>query len=66
MLEVNISSPYLMSTPNSELSTKTLKGKGWGRVGKASPVGWAHLYRSANHETTNRKRESMRKGEEGV
>ncbi len=57
MLELTITSPYL-GFP-LQLRTKGVRG----RLGKVSPIGWAHLYLSANNETTNGKRESMRKGE---
>ncbi len=60
MLELTITSPYL-GFP-LQLRTKRVRG----RLGKVSPIGWAHVYLSANNGTTIGKRESMRRGREGV
>ncbi len=58
---VDDNSPYLIV--NSVVSyTSPLQNLSSG-VGKISPVGLAHLHLSANFQTTNRKRESMEKGE---
>jgi hypothetical protein len=42
---VTLPSPYLMVDSEVQLSTPTTKAKG---MGKASPIGWVHLYLSAN------------------
>jgi hypothetical protein len=61
MLELTITLPSLIV--DSEVSFPPQLQRERGGVGKVSPVGWAHLYPSANNGTTNRKRESTRKGE---
>jgi hypothetical protein len=65
MLELTIISPYLIV--DSEFSFPSpLQRERSGRVGKVSPIGWAHSYLSAINGATNSKRESTRSGRTGV
>jgi hypothetical protein len=61
MLELALTSPYLIVDSGVNFPPELQRERGG--VGKVSPIGWAHLYLSANYGTTNRKRESTRKGE---
>ncbi len=46
MLELTIISPYLIVDSEVQLSITTIRERDM--MGKVSPLGWAHLYLSAN------------------
>jgi hypothetical protein len=54
LLELTITSLYLIVDSGVNFPLQLQREKGG--VGKVSPIGWAHLYLSANNGTTNRKR----------
>jgi len=70
MLELTITSPYFIVDLNVQLFTSTTVQSERGGVGKASPIGWAHLCLSANSQNRffmpNEKRGSTRNEDEGV
>ncbi len=62
ILELTITSPYLIVDSEVSFSPQLLRERGG--VGKVSRIGRAHLYPSANNLSTHRNRESTRNGEE--
>ncbi len=50
MLELTITSPYFIVDFNVQLFTSTTVQSERGGVGKASPIGWAHLRLSADSQ----------------
>jgi hypothetical protein len=51
MLELTITSPFFIVDFNVQLFTSTTIQSERGGVGKASPIGWAHLCFSAKFKT---------------